>query len=258
MPAWRTKRMSDNVHRSWRQRIRLFFKNNLRYFAVKDLFKIRMLFLILRVWPYTMVGYPRLKNLYELSVQLEKESVPGAFVECGVWKGGCAALMGLVAKRFGGRRTLWFFDSFEGLPEPTAMDGEVGKAYSPGKQDGKLQSIQQLIVDKAYVERLLFETFGLSPEKHRVIQGWFQNSLPSTRNEIGPIALLRLDGDWYESIRCCLEMLYDQVGSGGIIMIDDYKQFEGCRRAVDEFLEKRGIHPLFHSSDHVGIYFRKP
>lgn len=87
--------------------------------------------------------------------------------------------------------------------------------------------------------------------------GWFQSTLPASRKELGRIAILRVDADWYESTRCCLEELYDQLVVGGYLIIDDYGHFPGCRKAVDEFFEARGLRPRWVPIDYTGVYARK-
>jgi hypothetical protein len=82
--------------------------------------------------------------------------------------------------------------------------------------------------------------------------------LPQIRNRIGPIALLRLDGDWYDSTRCCLEILYESVVSGGVVIIDDYGHWKGCKTAVDEFLHKKDIDVKLQQIDYTGRFFQKP
>jgi O-methyltransferase len=93
----------------------------------------------------------------------------------------------------------------------------------------------------------------------RLIPGWFEDTLPSRLSELGPIAVLRLDNDWYRSTRYCLDTLYDVVASSGFILIDDYHTFVGCRKAVDEFRQKRGIDaPLLTVEAGAEAYWRKP
>ena len=82
--------------------------------------------------------------------------------------------------------------------------------------------------------------------------------MPQVKSAIGPIAILRLDADWYESTKCALENLYDNVVSGGYIVIDDYMYWEGCRKAVDEFLAKKDFNANLHKIDYKGVYFQKP
>jgi hypothetical protein len=89
-------------------------------------------------------------------------------------------------------------------------------------------------------------------------QGWFQETLPVAKHEIGPIAVLRLDGDWYDSTKVCLENLYDLVTVGGFVLIDDYGYWEGCRRAVDEFLASRKLEVALNAVDDSGVWFEVP
>lgn len=208
--------------------------------------------------PYTMVGHARLLNVYDLAGSVEDGNLEGAFVECGVWNGGCAAIMAAVAERRGGRRSTWLFDSFEGLPEPTIKDGPKAASYANQNVTGKLISIKVSIGSFGRVGMLFFRILKLPHKSIHIIKGWFQETLPSKKNEIGPIAILRLDADWYESTKCVLNNLYDSVVHGGYVIIDDYGSWEGCRKAVDEFLVDSGVKPAFSWIDASGIYFKKP
>ena len=89
-------------------------------------------------------------------------------------------------------------------------------------------------------------------------KGWFQDTLPRAKSEIGKVAILRLDGDWYESTKCCLDNLYENVSPGGYVIIDDYGYWEGCRQALDEFLHARKIGIELREIDHDGRYFQNP
>ncbi len=168
----------------------------------------------------TWLDVSRLQNLFRLAVSYSGR--PGAFVECGVAKGSALAMMAAYA----GERAVWGFDSFEELPELTEADGGSGSSFVGIKCSGPQG------------EQAVTETFRLVDvpmDQVRVVKGWFADTLPAYRDEIGPIAILRLDADWYEATRYVLQTLYGQVASGGVVVIDDYGSFEGCRRAVDEF-----------------------
>jgi len=91
-----------------------------------------------------------------------------------------------------------------------------------------------------------------------MVAGWFQDTLPEYKNKIGEISFLRIDGDWYESTKCCLENLYDNVVTGGYIFIDDYGSVIGCKKATDEFLENRKLNVELMLDDRGGCYFVKP
>ena len=87
--------------------------------------------------------------------------------------------------------------------------------------------------------------------------GWFQDTVPIASDKIESISLLRLDGDWYESTKVCLENLYDLVTEGGVIIVDDYGAYEGCKKAVDEFLLSRKLSPYLNEIDKEAIFWVK-
>lgn len=215
---------------------------------------------------HTMLPYARLYSLYHQAVHCEQIRLPGSFVECGTWKGGAVGLMALANLTHGkARRQLHLFDSFAGIPEPDeAIDG--AKAVWEARQAGG-GAQGQLVPLKGFYEvagtleanRHLLETIiGYDPDCLHYHQGWFQETLPRDVRQIGPIAILRLDGDWYASTKVCLDHLYDLVVSGGFVIIDDYGCYEGCQRAVDEFRERRGINAYLHRIDSQGVYWVKP
>jgi len=222
-----------------------------------DFFDFEKLWLFKKVYPYTMSGYKRLSNVYELSKKIEEEKLEGAFVECGVWKGGCAAIMAYVANESGSLRKIWLFDSFEGLPEPTREDGLVAQNYAGNRTLGRLQTIDKCIGALEDVKKIFFEILKINPENIVIEKGWFQNTLPEAKKKIGQISILRLDGDWYESTKCCLENLYDNVIVGGYIIIDDYGHWEGAKKALEEFFVKGNINPDLIKIDYTGVYFKK-
>ena len=219
----------------------------LRDMPVRDWARLKRLNLFRKTYPYTMVGYARLSNAYELAQRVEQAGMQGAFVECGVWRGGCIATMAAVAKRANSSRDIWLFDSFEGLPEPTELDGPRAQEYV-GRYAAPVKD----------VERILFSRLKINPNNVHIVKGWFQDTLPAFKDEIGPIAILRLDGDWYESTRCCLENLYDQIVPSGYVILDDYGCWEGCKIATDEFLQHFNINVTLTEIDRKGRFFRKP
>ncbi len=214
-------------------------------------------FLFLKVLPYTMVEYERLANAYEVARKAEKNKIRGAFVECGVWKGGAAALMAHAAKEAKSGRKTWLFDSFEGLPEPTKEDGLQARTYASDRDSGRLASIQKCVGPLEDVRRLFFSILKLNAEDIYFGKGWFQDVLSKEKQNVGEIAVLRLDADWYESTKCALENLYDNVVPGGYILVDDYGHWEGCKKAVDEFLSSRNIKANLQKVDYAGVYFQK-
>ncbi len=193
---------------------------------------------------YTALLPLRLAALHKLCREIDRQSVPGDVIECGVYNGGSAALMASVCTRSPLHRSVWLFDSFEGLPEPTEKDGD--KARSCGWWcHGDLSKV-----------RAVFQKLRI-PESHiHIIKGWFQDTFPSVRT--GDIALLHIDADWYESVKLCLERFYDSVQPGGFVVIDDYGHWEGCKRATDEFLKDRSLDIKLTRVDYTGRYFQKP
>ncbi len=214
-----------------------------------DLFNFEKLFLFLKVYPYTMVSYEKLDNAYNLTKAVKNDGVEGDLVECGVWKGGCAAVMAFTARN----RKTWMFDSFEGLPEPTVKDGERAINWKQGEPKGRLISIDRCVASYSDACRIVKI---LKLDNVSIIKGWFQNTLPKTK--INSISVLRLDGDWYESTKFCLESLYDLVVPGGYIISDDYGCWNGDKVAFEEFLKSRDIKINWIKIDSHGYYFKKP
>jgi O-methyltransferase len=209
----------------------------------------------------TMVTYERLVSLYQQVVHCEINDIPGDFIECGVWKGGAVGLMALTNLKYGKeRRQIHLFDAFDDICEPDLIDGEsamtkaiergkaaMGESYVPS---GRLVPVKGFFDSQGGYGtledniNLLEKRIGYDPNFLNYHQGWFQDTLPKDAKNIDKIAILRLDGDWYASTKICLENLFDKVVSGGFIIIDDYACYDGCKIAVDEFLQKNN-HKLF-------------
>jgi hypothetical protein len=234
--------------RQWYLRIppRLFFQRS----------KFKLLKMVM---PYTMGSCQRLENVYQLASAVEETGQQGAFVECGVWKGGCAGVMAAVAQTARSNRKIWLFDSFEGLPEPTAEDGQMAKLYA-GRDDatGRLSTINRCVGLLEDVRELLFGKLKIDERNVVIRKGWFQESLPQAATEIGPITILRIDADWYESVETCFKCLYEHVIPGGYIILDDYFFWEGCRKATDEFIAARNLDVELCRVDATAAYFKKP
>jgi hypothetical protein len=222
---------------------------------------------VYKVLPNTMLPMPRLFDAYEAVTSINSEGLPGDIVECGVWNGGCVGLMAIAHLNHPGpHRRFHLFDSFQGLPQPSSYDKEVivdFEARHPGirlhDDDPELTPIGACAgISQPAVEKFLVEKLGLARDGFVFHVGWFQDTVPRSLNVIEKIALLRIDGDWYDSTKVCLETLYDRVAPNGFVIIDDYGTFSGCRKAVGEFFVKAGIAPRIHQSDQDCVYFRKP
>src|SRR5262249_53244417 len=147
---------------------------------------------------------------------------------------------------------------FEGLPEPDAQkDGDVAVEYADERARGTLTSIGQCVGPLETNQRLIHETIGYPRALTQYHMGWFQETVPQA-TDVGPIALLRLDGDWYESTKICLEHLYPRVCSRGIVVIDDYGKWPGCRRALDEYMAGLAFAPLLNHVDASARYIIVP
>jgi O-methyltransferase len=197
------------------------------------------------------------RALWELCGGVLREGVPGCFVECGVWKGGSAAIMGMALQTQGENRELHLFDSFEGLPEPTEQDGSAAIAYSGGKASGALSPIGACQANVDEVRQMLTTTARIPESQLRFHVGWFEHTIPVDAKTLGPIAVLRLDGDWYSSTRICLEHLYPLLSPGGVLFLDDYLCWEGCRKATDEYRSTHGISAPITQVDTEACYWRK-
>jgi|GEM_PF-508071 len=204
------------------------------------------------VRPYTMLSEARLFSLYSLAKQICLDDIPGNFVECGTWRGGSAALLAFVIKNYSLQpRLLYAFDTFAGMPEPRDMDRHQGiPANDTGLGVGTLKA--PILEGLAQVCQALDVRDIVVP-----VQGLFAQTLPQHQSQVANIALLHADGDWYESTMDILNNLFKQVVNDGIIQIDDYGFWEGCRQAVHEFERSRGLAFGLRIIDDTGVWFRQ-
>ena len=177
---------------------------------------------------YTMI--PRRAYIANLMAAARVRSIPGCVVECGVWRGGMIAG---IAEVLGDSRAYHLFDSFEGLPTAEEIDGPAAVAYQADKTSPRY-------LDNCRAEEgLAMQAMKMSGVSNfHLHKGWFSDTLPHFQPET-PIALLRLDGDWYESTMTCLTNLWDHLAPGAIVLVDDYYTWDGCSRAVHRFLADR-------------------
>lgn len=189
-----------------------------------------------------MVDKWRLNNLAKWCLKFKNHK--GSFVECGVAKGGCLSIMAHYATR---QHNIWGFDSFEDMPELSVEDEESGKewvGYRCAGPEGE-QAVYKT-----------FQLLGVKPANVHVVRGYFEDTLEKHLSEIGDILVLRLDNDWYHSTRFCLRTLYRSVAAGGVVIIDDYGTFQGCRKAVDEFrTENKIVSPLIKTKGQIHEYY---
>lgn len=206
---------------------------------------------------FSLVGIGGLEASFEETQRLNREKISGDFVELGVARGGAAALLSLGAfdKEAPEKRRVYLFDSYEGLPEPgandTLEDNTTGDHVRPLPKGSCLGTLED-------VHNTLFGAFDLPKDRISFIKGWFENTVPVEAPKLGKIALLRIDGDWYESTKVCLDHLYDRVSPGGSVVIDDYLSCVGCKRAVDEFVINRNLQIELKGDGRGGCFFVKP
>lgn len=197
---------------------------------------------------HTMIGLKRLENLQFCIEDALANNVPGGLIETGVWRGGAAIFMRAVLKAHGvNDRIVWAADSFEGCPRPEP-------AKYPQDKDDTLYASRELAVSLDEV-RANFERYGLLDGQVRFLKGWFKDTLPSA--PIEKLAVIRLDGDLYQSTMDGLANLYPKLSIGGYIIIDDYGAIPACRRAVEDYRKSKGIEDKITQIDWTGVYWKR-
>ena len=191
---------------------------------------------------HTMV--PKHLFIANLEIMNSFKKVPGCVVECGVWRGGAIAASGFI---LGASRHYFLFDSFEGLPIAKEIDGESARRWQDDPSGPCYHNNCTASIEDA---TKAMEIAGIG--KYEIVPGWFEETLPGFRTP-EPIAVLRLDADWYDSTKTCLSHLFDQVLPGGVVLIDDYYTWDGCSRAVHDFLSARSSTERIHS--HSGVCY---
>lgn len=201
-----------------------------------------------RDWPvtaHTMIGQARLENLHACVESVLEEGVPGDFIETGVWRGGACIFMRGMLNAFGDEsRKVFVADSFEGLPRPTCTEDAKDIHFK----------MPMLAVGLDEV-KANFAVYDLLDDRVVFLKGWFKDTLPVA--PIAQLAILRLDGDMFESTMDGLANLYSKVSPGGYVIVDDYYSVAGCYLAVNQFREKHRIADELVNIDGAGAYWRK-
>ncbi len=199
-------------------------------------------------WPmfgFTMAGTKRLENIEACIAGVTNDGVAGDFVECGVWRGGSSIFARAALDAYGASdRIVWLADSFEGMPERKETD----------LADPELIGTEYLAVSLEQV-KANFDRFQMLDDRVRFVKGWFADTLQDA--PIGPVAILRLDGDYYSSTMDALEALYNRVSVGGYVIIDDYNAFESCKAAVTDFAKSRNFTPNLVPIDDIAVFWRR-
>jgi len=203
-----------------------------------------------RYWPryaHTMIGMKRLDNIQSSAESVIREEILGDFIETGVWRGGACIFMRAILAAYGIRdRRVFVADSFQGLPPPDEDRYPADKGY-------RLHTMQALAVSRESVENH-FRQYGLLDDRVVFLQGWFKDTLPAA--PIEKLALMRLDGDMYQSTMEGLIHLYPKLSAGGYCIVDDYA-LPACRQAVEDFRSRHKIACPIQQIDWTGACWRK-
>lgn len=190
-----------------------------------------------------MIAPRLLFAMHDIARDVARRGIKGDIVECGVWNGGSLALL---AAAMGGDRIAWAFDSFEGLPPPSAEDPEIVRSsWFAGWNVGSPARVAEA-----------WARCGLPKERLHVVPGWFEETFP--RSEIPAIAVLHIDADWHDSVLLCLERWFDRVEKGGVVILNDWNLYAGADKAVADFLGRRAPGTEVRPLSRIGGYFQKP
>jgi O-methyltransferase len=216
--------------------------------------------LVQAVRPYTMTSPERVVALSRAVDWIVAESIPGGFVECGVWRGGSMMTVARTLLKHGVTdRDLYLFDTFEGMTAPTSEDLDMSGRSSMPRFRRMQVTENSSTWCRATVDDVAqnMASTGYPADRVHLVQGRVEDTLPGAAPD-HDIALLRLDTDWYESTRHELIHLWPRLVSGGICIADDYGYWAGHRKAIDEYLADNGIRVLMHRPDRPGRVFVKP
>ncbi|QTN29917.1 class I SAM-dependent methyltransferase [Rhodoferax sp. AJA081-3] len=208
--------------------------------------------LLASIRPFTLLSTERLFSLYTHAKLLCQRDIPGNFVECGSYQGGAAALLASVVQRHSLRpRKVYAFDTFQGMPEPAEVDRHNGTpandtAFGAGTLAAPVAEYLAVVCARLGVTSIV-----------EPVPGLFAHTLPARKADVGPIALLHADADWYASTMDIFSTLYDAVSTGGVVQIDDFGYWEGCRKAVRDFERISGEVFALQRIDHTGVWFQK-
>lgn len=216
---------------------------------------------------HTMIGMRRLDNIQALVDDVLRNDVPGDLIETGVWRGGSTIFMRGVLKARGVRdRRVWVADSFAGMPTP-GQDG-MERSFTSEEQTetwrniirrhplGVMVMAARLRQGTTYEEvREHFARYDLLDEQVEFLPGWFHETLPTA--PISSLALIRMDGDLYDSTHHALTWLYPKLSVGGYAVVDDYGSFSECRRAVHDYLDAAGLEADLQRVDAHAVFWQK-
>ncbi|MGA6163616.1 TylF/MycF/NovP-related O-methyltransferase [Amycolatopsis magusensis] len=203
----------------------------------------------------TMVGWLRLDNIRACVESVLREQVPGDLVETGVWRGGTCMYMRGILRAWGEtERKVWVADSFAGFPEPDLERYPADRQFTGPLAEQSLADVPYSHSIGLTEVRRRFASYDLLDEQVEFLEGYFRDTIPTA--PIGQIAVLRLDGDLYESTDVVLRNLYDKLSVGGYCIIDDFS-LPPCVKAVEDFRAERGITEPLEKIDWGSVFWRK-
>jgi hypothetical protein len=220
-----------------------------------DLLDARANATIEAVRPFTMTSPERIYALCQAVRYVVRHAIPGDIAECGVWKGGSMLAVARTLIECGDTsRELYLYDTYEGMTEPRDVDVELFGGQSAAEimaADGRDAAGHSLTAHCPLdLVREVMASSGYPGERIHYVKGPVEETLPESAP--GRLAILRLDTDWYESTRHELETLFPRISPFGVLVIDDYGQFQGARKAVDEYLERCPVPILLNRIDPTG------
>lgn len=196
---------------------------------------------------HTMVWEPWFWDNLDLCLRHHKPGM--SVVECGVWKGG---MMGAIAEALADESASYhLFDSFEGLPDPQPVDGQAALDWQ--KDTGSASYYNNCKADLEDAQRAMSLAGAINVTYHK---GWYDDTLKGFESD-APLSILRLDSDWYASTLQCLEALYPMVAPGGVIIVDDYYVWDGCAKAVHDYLSKNSLSERIEQTAHKVAFLVK-
>lgn len=211
-----------------------------------------------KIQPYTMTSIERVKILLDAITYVTENNIQGDIVECGVWKGGSVMASILQLQALGEVRRLRLYDTFEGMSTPTEddIDNKGRKAIDRLNREDKYNSNVWAYSTLNEVKENIYKV-NSKDYKVDFIKGKVEDTLLEANNLPQEIAILRLDTDWYESTKAELNILYPKVVHGGIIVIDDYGHWKGCKKAVDEYIKENNLKVFLSRVDYTCRVFVK-
>jgi hypothetical protein len=203
-----------------------------------------------QVKPYTLTSHERMFALRQSVKYVVAAGIPGAIVECGVWRGGSMLIVAHTLLELGQTdRDLFLFDTFETMPPPGERDVDVWGTPAADSFEAALASPVYAYLPENEVRRLMVAT-GYPEERLHFVKGMVEDTIPHSAPD--GIALCRLDTDWYESTAHEMAHLYPRIAAGGVLLIDDYGLYMGAKQAVDEYIEDHDLGVLLNRIDDTG------